>query len=816
MDAALDSLILLLNASQKQAVTAPVGSRLCVIAGPGTGKTKVLVSRVAYLLIHYKVAPQCIIVTTFTKKAANEMLSRLRLILEGTGLDIGKLMVGTFHSICYRIIKRYGHLIGLDGHTIADEKDAKQLLEECLDGSEPKEKDKQNTKSYRAKISSLKSRAISAAQYRKQNPNSDLLRIYENYQSRLSDAKLLDFDDCLVKCHDLLVQYPVLNFVKSVLVDEFQDTNEIQLKLMYEFAKGHPTDDAFQNNVLIVGDPDQSIYGFRDAQVKNFESMRLKYEKMGLPCSTVLLDENYRSTSGILDFSEFVMRQQNERTIKNLRSQIPTTFKPVVAELKSQDEEARWIVSQIETLLSLPNQPICPNDIAILFRAAYQTRSVEQELTRKRIPYHMLRGKAFWERKEVVAFVDYLRVVSNENDRLALLRTLNYPKRGIGEKTLEFIDSELRSSTSQLMHQELYDLCLSGKLSVKSKEGLKSYLSLMETCRAHLELYEHTLEKCHLESLMDKLFAGSSLQAEFAADEDKHLNITEVRRQLLEFEPQDESIEVFVGGSEADQKSDEFNHLQRFVHSVGLFETEDSLSSDEKSAKITLSTIHGSKGLEWHTVFVPGLSEGILPATFALTENSELGADEERRCFYVATTRAKTLLYVSSFTEKEEKWGRKPIEQVSRFLAKLRPDMVSELQLAFESKDALASLYTILSRGLDHAFNLDLFKTVYKLKMAEFGDQEPSKMSSGFISARDTKSATFKKPYYDVQKRITSKTVISKVKKAPAYIPPRRITTGPLRAPSYTPNRTMAPKFAPAYIPDKRKAPTYIPNRKQQ
>ena len=824
----LDELLSSLNENQRTAVTAPLNSRICVIAGPGTGKTKVLVSRVAHLLLHDQIPPQQIIVTTFTKKAANEMVLRLRLVLQDTDIDVNRLMVGTFHSICYRIIKKYGHLIGLEGFTIADEKDSIHLLEECLEkiGKNPQQNDdeKQDTKRYRAKISSLKSRAITPIVFKKSHSDEYLLSLYETYQESLTAAKLLDFDDCLVRCHELLLQYPVLNFVKSVLVDEFQDTNEIQLQLMYEFAKGHPSDQNLQNNVLIVGDPDQSIYGFRDAQVGNFKKMVTFYENKGLSCTTILLEENYRSTAGILDFSESIMRQQKLRTIKNLRSQKNATYKPVIASLKGLEQEGRWIVYQIETLLSLPGQPLRHEDIAILFRAAYQTRAVEQELTRRGIPYLMLRGKAFWDRKEVVVFMDYLRVVSNESDRLALVRTLNYPKRGIGEKAMKLIENELQNSAN-LVHQTLVAFCKSGQLSSKTKEGLSAYLGLIERCREHLDHYEMTHDKSLLERLSSELLRDSGLQTEFEDDSNKMLNITEVQRQLLDFEPQDEQIELFIGGSENDQADDPFNHIQKFVQAIGLYESEESAQSKEKStSRITLSTIHGSKGLEWHTVFVPGLSEGVLPAGFAIADNSEQSADEERRCFYVATTRAKTLLYISSYIEEEGKWGRKPIEAVSRFLTKIKPDMISEFQSAICSKKDLISLYQLMAREYDETFDIDQFASMYKLKLSEFvrgkSNIDLSNLSAGFVSARKTNAIA--SSVFETNRRPAPRSAISRVSKAPTkqkgFNPPRQITSSSSKAPSYV--RTTAPtvpkatKMAPPYIPDRRRAPAYIPNRK--
>lgn len=238
-----------------------------------------------------------------------------------------------------------------------------------------------------------------------------------------------------MKCFQLIKEYPVLNYVKHVLVDEFQDTNEIQLQLMYRFAQGHVSNPEFQHNVTIVGDPDQSIYAFRHAQSANFKKMEKHYEKMNLSVSQITLNENYRSTSDILQYSESVMRQQKDRHQKNLRSQNDVSFKPVYKVLDTPAEQARWIVYEIEQLLALPNSPIKFEDIAILFRASSQTKIVEDELRLRKIPYRLIQGRSFWERKEVVSTMDYLKVCGDENDLFSVLRTINFPARLLGKNS---------------------------------------------------------------------------------------------------------------------------------------------------------------------------------------------------------------------------------------------------------------------------------------------------------------------------------------------------------------------------------------------
>ncbi|KAK6205371.1 uncharacterized protein RJT21DRAFT_15443 [Scheffersomyces amazonensis] len=726
-----------LNHNQKEAVIAPYNGRLQIIAGPGTGKTKVLTSRVAYLLLHEGISPQHIIVTTFTKKAAAEMIERLETLLEGQAVDLSKLLIGTFHSICFRIIKMYGKKIGIADYNIADERDSNQLLKEIVDtlnrgdldllASMPEEEkvplqnpkdQKYDIKKIKRQISKLKSSGLSYENYHKVGDSSRVLALfYGKYQTRLQEHLLLDFDDCLLRCLELISHYPVLNFIEHVLVDEFQDSNEIQLQLMYNFARGHPTNPKYQNNVTIVGDPDQSIYGFRDAQAINFEKMNDYYKlKYGKSCKAIHLIENYRSTSDILSLSETVMRQQQKRIQKTLNSQLTTSFKPVYKNLKSSDEEASWISYHIQHILALPESPFKCSDIAILVRAAYQTRSIENELVRRRIPYVMVRGRAFWERPEVVAIIDYLRIIAHDNDRVAFIRSLNFPKRGLGEKTLESISSVAAreaATTGISIHDTLKGL-VSGeikgvKLTTKNKPTLTTFLTFLEESRKMMdEIDEYlSIEKVSLDKRQDMLskffkfvVARSGLSKEYEEQENQTLNMMEVEKQFCSFIPQEMEMPLYIGGTEEDITSVNQSYLSRFIESIGLYETETATSVEDKAkGKVSISTIHGSKGLEWPIVFVPGLSEGLLPASFAISSGGEEAIDEERRCFYVATTRARALLYLSSYTTSGGGFYGRSIDKVSRFIDKLNNNkMIKDTQEAFNDWQSLVKLYGIIGQ----------------------------------------------------------------------------------------------------------------------
>ncbi|CAI5758565.1 unnamed protein product [Candida verbasci] len=824
-----------LNKEQQKAVRSPAHSRLQIIAGPGTGKTKVLISRVAWLVIAEDIPIHNIVVTTFTKKAAKEIIDRLTKMFEGTCTDVKDLLIGTFHSICFRIIKRYGSKMGngIEKFTIADERDKTHYMEQIFDELTSEEKsrlinstDAGHLKNYKdkylgfdidkikKKISSLKSKGILPETYSNQNEvnaTSSLLLLYKKYQQILNTAQKLDFDDCLLTCYELITKHHVLGYIKHVLVDEFQDTNEVQLQLMYQFAKGNPKYGHTQNNVTIVGDPDQSIYAFRDAQCGNFESMIQHYKKMELEVIRISLNENYRSTQDILQFSESVMRQQRKRIIKELNSQFNDSFKPVYKNLKSSEEEAQWICYQIEHLLNLPNQLFKFSDISILVRCQFQTRVIEAEFMKKKIPYVMIRGKAFWERKEVCAILDYLRLCSDEYDILPVLRTLNYPKRGIGKSTLDPIEKSLKKKPSNVKVTDfLKKLVYEHKLSKKVKNNILEYVKMIEKVQADLKKLDKTkINRDQLANIFDYIYETSRLKTELK-DEEKQLNVEEVKNQLLEFQPIEETMGSDKIEKEDEEKEEEEvvkideNILLQFIHSFALYDIiseELKTQQDIESHGVALSTIHGSKGLEWPIVFVPGLSEGLLPASFAMKsiESLEKDVDEERRCFYVATTRSKLLLYISSYIQNTESYSyRRQISQVSRFIDGFEKNGVfADHQLLFSDIEKLKTLYKMLDKELDEDFKLQRFYDQYKSFWIRYNNNEKIRFkfdNDGFSSAGSLVNSfsTAKRKLEHLKEPDTFKKAAKiKTNKAPPYIPNRAPPSIPNRAPLYIPNRKV-------------------------
>lgn len=922
----LRSIVSSLNERQCEAVTASITKPLQIRAGPGTGKTKVLVARVAYLLVQHRIPPQHIIVTTFTKKAAKEMVERLTSLLKGSGILLDKLIIGTFHSISYRIIQKYGTSEGLAGCTVANEKDASQILEDVIDGEisdsewckialmaeadlvpftaksgdaeqavDSNNRVKLDKKKVMRQISKLKAHAIFPEAYQAQKDSNYLLScVYSRYQRKLSDHKLLDFDDCLLYCLKIVSLRPVLKFVQHTLVDEFQDTNEIQLQLMYQFCQVSKNGNETSCGVTIVGDLDQGIYAFRDAQLGNFEKMLDFYTKMHrCGCKIVTLTENYRSTSDILSFLEQVMRQQPQRVRKDLVSQFLHSFKPIKAIFNSADEEARWVAHQIAHVMKLPKLPFLYSDVAVLVRSAYQTRALESEFVKRKIPYTIVKGRAFWERKEVVSILDYLRCVANKNDRLAYLRCLNYPKRGFGpvavteiERILqEYSETPIRvnndileqvkahnvnQKTLETTNYQCFDILEAiSKKEIKSSFGAKLLSSLEEYTMAINHTRKILNEAFHSESTsdysgflgkaFDHIFSSSGLKREFGDDVNRVLNVEEVKSQLMLYtEPevedslpdyyhesieQDEieiiddsepSLEIISLDDEGNEVGNSLNDTEKgqaflrlFLSLVIFYETDSSDQEEKDKPKVAISTIHGAKGLEWPVVFVPGLGEGLLPASFAL-DGTEESIHEERRCFYVATTRAKMLLYISAYTEAAGSlnWGRKPIEKPSRFLLNLD---LSFSSAPFETEIMLKGLYEVLKLELPEEFDFIKLTTQYAKSLSLYVKQTTDIVEGkpGIVTGQDLRQLGWNSK--DTKKQVLLKRKAAHENKAPLYIP-KRATCAPFKpvfaAPAFRTNIPLPDGPDVTNRPNESKiqssseladsvlrAPTYIPQR---
>ncbi|KAF2861322.1 UvrD-helicase-domain-containing protein [Piedraia hortae CBS 480.64] len=635
----MDNILEGLNSAQKEAVTCPAGV-VQVLAPPGSGKTKTLTARVAYLIAHRGLKPWNIIVCTFTNKAANEMKERICGFIGG---DVaGKLQLGTFHSIALRYLKQHGHHIGLDNKfDVADTADSKAVVKRIIKQSQVNIDPNQA----RNRISHLKAKGITAEKYlrtAKKAETQDFIQIYLQYEAALESANLLDYDDLLLKCCTLLRQHPLcVSKIEALLIDEFQDTNCIQYDLMGLFSQ-------YRNQITIVGDPDQSIYGFRSAEIKNLSRMKSHWKET----ITITLQENYRSSASILTAAQLIIEQDSSRPRKTLQATHAQGLRPVLRRLPTAAAESRWLVSEIKRIQSVTGGLITNNDIAILLRSAFLSRAIESAFGEAGIPYRMVGGTRFYDRVEVKLILDYLRVVNQPENSEAVARIINTPPRRIGEATVEKLLKEARERKTSLWRLVMDNAQGKGSVTGQVQKGLGAFVNVILTARKRLVEGEGDI-KGVVDILVKRIGLRGFLGKKFPQDaEARWRNVEEVAAQAGE-------ACLFQGGEAALREDDEVggesteeasltDRLASFLAQVALTSSSDPTPSGEgesqsaeQQAVVTISTIHASKGLEYPIVFIPGCYVGSIPHS-----RSE-DTDEERRLLYVAMTRAKVMLYLS-------------------------------------------------------------------------------------------------------------------------------------------------------------------------
>lgn len=633
--AVLDSL----NEAQRRAVTSNA-STVAILAGPGSGKTHTLTSRVVWLVQHANYAPSDIIVATFTVKAAREMKARIAKAL-GEELE-KKIILGTFHSIARRYLAKYGRRIGLDSNFgIADDGDSKAIIQRIC-----KRLALQVEAPYaRSWISKKKAKGTTAPPSkpgRQTSQNAALETCYDEYQAHLARANLLDYDDLLVYCVQLLRDHPsCVSNVHAVLIDEYQDTNGIQYDLMKLFAQA-------RHRITIVGDPDQSIYGWRSAEVRNLYRLLRDYPQT----DEVSLEENYRSSQWILDMSLTVIQQDKKRYQKRLVPVHTKGAKPVLRRLKSSAAEGEWIVSEIRRVTMLCGGMLKFEDVAVLLRSASLSRHVESALGKAGVAYRMVGGHKFYDRKEIKILLDYLRVIQHPDNNDALARVINVPRRGIGEATIKSLLEEAEQAKVSLW-KLLWRHCREGraaKTNIRAKMEQKLNTGLLKITSSIRKKGEQLTESSPwtlvdlMEDLIRQLDFKTYLEAEYTEDhEGRWANVQELvnlaRDFMRDFGKPDEEALPEIEGVEQANKDD---LLSRFLANVALAsDAQKDGGEGDKASMVTISTIHAAKGLEWPVVFVPSVYTGSIPHSRA--EDS----DEERRLLYVAMTRAQALLYLS-------------------------------------------------------------------------------------------------------------------------------------------------------------------------
>lgn len=632
-----------LNDKQKEAVLHKNGP-LLVLAGAGSGKTRVLTTSIANLIKNEGVDPRNILAITFTNKAANEMKDRIASLL---GMDVGHLWIGTFHSICARILRMNIEKIGYSSNfTIYDTNDQRTLIKEIINDlgykDEISPRDAQNI------ISSLKNKSISPNEFLKIDSfyknHNEYYEIYRLYEKRKYEYNSLDFDDLIEKVLDIFRKdQQVLEYYQQkfeyVFVDEYQDTNASQYELIKYFGGYH-------NNVIVVGDADQSIYSFRGADISNI----LNFEKDFNDAKVIKLEQNYRSTSNILNTANSLIINNIERKDKNLWTANDTGDEVIYKNNSVESEESKFVVDEIKKLVNLG---YAYSDIAVLYRTNAQSRPFEETLMKNLIDYKVIGGLKFYDRKEIKDLVSYLKVIVNPKDDVALKRIINEPKRGIGDKSVEQmgkIASDNNISILELITNPTYEQLLSDRLK---KLAFKFYNPLKEIFKNALK---YTITDL-INEVLDKSGYLKVLESSYSVEDRARIdNINEFISAASEYEENNPDDTIY-------------DYLENLSLISELEKTED------RDNSVTLMTMHAAKGLEFPIVFVVGMDEGLFPGKRSIDEGN---VEEERRLFYVAITRAREKLYLTS-SEVRRAYGKPVYYKTSRFIDEIKSN-VKELQ----------------------------------------------------------------------------------------------------------------------------------------
>ncbi|MEU0445260.1 DNA helicase PcrA [Streptomyces tendae] len=659
---ALDAAALLegLNDNQRAAVVHS-GSPLLIVAGAGSGKTRVLTHRIAHLLAERHVHPGQILAITFTNKAAGEMKERVEQLV---GPRANAMWVMTFHSACVRILRRESKKLGFtSSFSIYDAADSKRLMAlVCRDlDLDPK---RFPPKSFSAKISNLKNELIDEEDFAAQAADGfekTLAQAYAMYQSRLREANALDFDDLIMTTVNLLRAFPDVaehyrRRFRHVLVDEYQDTNHAQYALVRELVgtpSEHPVDVPPEAEVppaelCVVGDADQSIYAFRGATIRNI----LQFEEDYPDATTILLEQNYRSTQTILSAANAVIERNESRRPKNLWTNQGSGAQITGYVADTEHDEAQFVADEIDRLTDAGEAKA--GDVAVFYRTNAQSRVFEEVFIRTGLPYKVVGGVRFYERKEVRDVLAYLRVLANPEDSVPLRRILNVPKRGIGDRAEAMIDA-LSQREKISFPQALRRVDEAYGMAARSANAVKRFNTLMEDLRTIVE--SGAGPATVLEAILERTGYLAELQASTdPQDETRIENLQELAAVALEFEQ--ERAEGEEAGTLAD-----------FLEKVALVADSDQIPDEEDGdGVVTLMTLHTAKGLEFPVVFLTGMEDGVFPHMRALGQAKEL--EEERRLAYVGITRARERLYLTRSTLRSA-WGQPSYNPPSRFLEEI-------------------------------------------------------------------------------------------------------------------------------------------------
>lgn len=674
----------MLNPAQREAVEQTEGPIL-ILAGAGSGKTRVLTTRIGYLMKEKKVKAENILAITFTNKAANEMRERVDETLNDE--DTSAMWITTFHSCCVRILRKSINKIGYNrSFVIYDSSDQVTLVKDCLRELNYSEK-AMDPKYIISVISNAKDKLINPKQFREKYKNdfskSKIADVYALYQDRLKRNSALDFDDLISKTVELFREHEdVLDFYRNrfryIMVDEYQDTSRAQYELVRLLAQGH-------QNICVVGDDDQSIYGWRGADIRNILEFERDYDDVHV----IKLEQNYRSTQIILDAANYLIKNNIERKRKKLWSEKKEGELIKIQLAETEVDEAEFVANTISTMVRTGERSY--KDFAVLYRANAQARPVEDALNRAQIPYNIYGGTKFYERKEIKDMVAYLRVIQNPQDDISLKRIINVPRRGIGLRTIEKIEDRA-SLKEESLYSVLIDIDGNSDISRKAKASINGFVDIMSTFRSLKQIYPASkmIEKVmDITGYLDELEKDKSEESQ-----DRIENLKEFISVAMEFESKNEDTS-----------------LEAFLTNVAL--TSEPNEEEEHADRVSLMTIHSAKGLEFPVVFLTGMEEKLFPIARAIASMQDTQIEEERRLCYVGITRAKEELFMT-MTGKRTLYGRTNHSVASRFIEELPDDCVERLNKVQKEISYSKASYNMLDKYTKKYMN-----TVNKAEMAK-------------------------------------------------------------------------------------------------
>ncbi len=667
-----------LNPQQKEAALHTEGP-LLILAGAGSGKTSTMTHRIAYLIKEKGVRPYQILAVTFTNKAAKEMRDRVEALI-GEGLNMWIL---TFHSACLRVLRKHAGVLGYDSDFVVyDPTDQKAAVKSIL--KEMDISDKKYTPAYfLSVISDCKEKALTPEEFLAENGSDPrtmmIYQVYAAYETLLRKNNAMDFDDLLLNAvkvfeKDEFALREYQERFKYIMVDEYQDTNHIQYRFVKMLAEEH-------NNICVVGDDDQCIYQWRGADIRNI----LEFEKDFRDAKVIKLEQNYRSTANILAAAHSVIEKNSQRKNKKLWTSQEDGSKIAYFRADDERDEARYIAQEIDRMKSSDRMY---SDFAILYRTNAQSRTFEEALSRRDIPYRVLGGLRYYDRKEVKDLISYMRLVQNPADDLALLRVINEPKRGVGAKTIEKLQALAKVRGESLL-QTLSDEEVVSSLSAKASAGIRQMVQVISEYAAEKnnlrisDIYDGLLVKT---GYMKMLEDQNTLEAEGRIE-----NLMEFKSVIYDYEKDDMQMS-----------------LAEFMERIALLAEVD--NHDENENAVVLMTMHSAKGLEFPFVFLPGLEDGLFPGWRAFER--EDGLEEERRLCYVGMTRAKERLWLTSAAMRTM-YGKTDYTRESQFLREVDKHLIDGDAIYEKKKDARAAV------SLD-GFSSDVkFKPFDQLKYAK-------------------------------------------------------------------------------------------------